>query len=44
MSDLFIALHMMYERMPPEEPMSAPVIVRRSFPSMKPSAQSAQPL
>lgn len=36
-----LALHMMYDRMAPEEPMSAPTVVSRSFCSMKPSAQSA---
>ena len=36
-------LHMMYERMAPDEPMSAPTIVIRLLFIMKPSAHSAQP-
>lgn len=39
--DRFMAAHMMYERMPPDAPMSAPTLVSRSLPSRKPSAQSA---
>jgi hypothetical protein len=34
----FIARHMMYERIAPLEPTSAPVTMRRSLPSMKPVA------
>ena len=39
----FIATHMMCVRMAPEEPMSAPTVVRTGLLSMKPSAHSAQP-
>ena len=43
-NDLFIALHIIYERMPPEKPTRAPTIVRRSFCSINPSAHNAHPL
>ena len=33
----------MYDRMAPEEPTSAPVTISRSLPSMKPVADAAQP-
>mmetsp|Transcript_32365 Transcript_32365/g.70947 ORF Transcript_32365/g.70947 Transcript_32365/m.70947 type:complete len:211 (+) Transcript_32365:981-1613(+) len=39
----FMATHMMWVRMAPEEPMSAPTVVSSGFSSMKPSAHSAQP-
>jgi hypothetical protein len=35
--------HMMYERIAPLDPTSAPVTIRRSFESMKPVAAAAQP-
>ena len=41
--DRFIALHMMYERMAPELPTSAPTMMRTSFPSRKPVAAAAHP-
>ncbi len=42
-NERFIALHMMYERIAPEEPTRAPVTINRSFASMKPAAAAAQP-
>ena len=39
-----LALHMMYDRMAPLLPISAPTVVSRSFCSMNPSAHSAYPL
>ncbi len=39
----FIALHMMYDRIAPLEPTSAPVTISRSLLSMKPVAAAAQP-
>ena len=39
----FMALHMMYDRIAPLEPTSAPVTISRSLPSMKPVAAAAQP-
>eukprot|EP00967_Tisochrysis_lutea_P002427 scaffold3029_cov33-Tisochrysis_lutea.AAC.1 len=39
----FIATHIMWVRMAPEEPMSAPTVVSSGLSSMKPSAHSAQP-
>lgn len=38
-----LTLHMMYERMAPEDPMRAPTIVIRLLLSIKPSAHRAQP-
>jgi hypothetical protein len=38
MNERFIALHMMYERIAPLLPTSAPVMMRRSLLSMKPAA------
>ena len=35
--------HMMYDRIAPLEPTSAPVTISRSFDSMKPVAAAAQP-
>mgnify|MGYP007004168680 CR=1 FL=1 len=40
---LFIATHMMYERMAPEAPMRDPTTVIKLLFSIKPSAHSAQP-
>ena len=39
----FIARHMMYDRIAPLDPTSAPVTISRSFDSMKPVAAAAQP-
>ena len=39
----FIALHMMYDRMAPDEPTSAPVMIIAVLPSVKPMAAAAQP-
>ena len=39
----FIPLHMMYERMAPEEPTSAPVITSAGFCKVKPMPAAAQP-
>jgi hypothetical protein len=39
----FIAAHMMYERIAPLDPTSAPVTISRSLESMKPVAAAAQP-
>ena len=39
----FIALHIIYDRMAPEDPTKAPVTIRRSFPSIKPVAAAAHP-
>jgi hypothetical protein len=43
MNERFIARHMMYDRIAPLEPTSAPVTISRSFESMKPVAAAAQP-
>ena len=40
---LFIALHIIYERIAPEDPTSAPVTIKRSLPSIKPVAAAAHP-
>ena len=39
----FIAEHMMYDRIAPLEPTSAPTTISRSLLSMKPVAAAAQP-
>jgi hypothetical protein len=39
----FIALHMMYERIAPDEPTSAPVMIIAVLWSVKPIAAAAQP-
>src|ERR1041384_2625769 len=41
--DRFIARHMMYDRIAPLEPTSAPVMIKRSFCSMKPAAAAVHP-
>lgn len=41
--DLFIALHIMYERMAPEEPINDPTIVSIGLESMNPYAHRAHP-
>ena len=43
MSHLFMATHMMYERMAPEAPIRDPTTVIRLLFNMKPSAHNAQP-
>ena len=40
---LFIALHIMYESIAPEDPTKAPVTINKSLPSIKPVAAAAQP-
>src|SRR5882724_11364849 len=39
----FMPLHMMYERIAPEEPTSAPVMISAELPSVKPMPAAAQP-
>ena len=39
----FIALHMMYDRMAPDEPTNAPVMIIAVFCRVKPIAAAAQP-
>src|SRR5262249_61505598 len=39
----FMPLHMMYDRIAPEEPTSAPVMISAEFPSVKPMPAAAQP-
>jgi hypothetical protein len=41
--DLFMATHMMYERMEPDTPIRAPTVVSRELSSINPSATSANP-
>jgi hypothetical protein len=41
--DLFIALHIIYDRMAPEEPIREPTIVSMGLANMKPSAHNAHP-
>src|SRR6476619_6251809 len=41
--DRFIARHMIALKIAPDEPTSAPVMINRSFDSMKPAAAAAQP-
>src|SRR6478672_388204 len=43
MNDRFIALHMMYDRIAPEEPTSAPVMISRLLLNMNPAAAAAHP-
>lgn len=38
-----LTTHMMYDKMAPEEPISAPTMVSRLLLSRKPSAHKAQP-
>ena len=38
-----MALHMMYDKIAPLEPTSAPVTMSRSFDNMNPVAAAAQP-
>jgi hypothetical protein len=39
----FMALHMMYDRIAPEEPTSAPVMISAELPRVKPMPAAAQP-
>src|SRR5262249_62207622 len=39
----FIPLHMMYDRIAPEEPTSAPVMISAELPSVKPMPAAAHP-
>ena len=39
----FMARHMMYDRIAPEDPTSAPTTISRSLDSMKPVAAAAHP-
>ena len=41
--DLFIATHMIYERIAPEEPTNAPVITRAKLFRVKPIIAAAKP-
>ena len=43
MNERFIALHMMYERMAPDEPTSAPATMSSGLFSEKPIPDAAQP-
>ena len=43
LNERFIALHIMYDRIAPDEPMSEPTIVSIGLASMKPYAHNAQP-
>ena len=43
MNDRFMPLHMMYDRIAPEEPTSAPVMMSARLPSVKPMPAAAQP-
>ena len=43
MNERFIPLHMMYERIAPEEPTSAPVMINAELPSVKPMPAAAHP-
>lgn len=42
-NDLFMALHMMYDKIAPEEPINEPTIVNMGFESMNPYAHKAHP-
>src|SRR6476620_10219736 len=39
----FMPLHMMYDRIAPDEPTSAPVMISAELPSVKPMPAAAQP-
>jgi hypothetical protein len=43
MNERFIPLHMMYDRIAPDEPTSAPVMISAVLPSVKPMPAAAQP-
>ena len=42
-NDLFIPLHIIYERIAPDEPTNAPVIIKAVFSKVKPIPAAAQP-
>ncbi len=42
-NDLFMALHIMYERIAPEDPIKDPTIVSIGLANINPSAQRAHP-
>ena len=42
-NDRFIALHMMYDKIAPDEPTKAPVTMSKSLPNRKPVAAAAHP-
>lgn len=42
-SDLFMATHIIYERMEPDTPINAPTVVSNELSNMKPSATKANP-
>ena len=42
-NDLFIALHIIYERIAPELPIKAPLMINSLLSSMNPLAEVAQP-
>ena len=43
MNDRFIAWHMMYDRIAPDEPTSEPVMISARLPRVKPMPAAAQP-
>ena len=43
MNDLFIAAHIIYESIAPDDPTNAPVIIRAVFPSVNPIPAAAHP-
>src|SRR5256885_14492044 len=43
MNERFIPLHMMYDRMAPDEPTSAPVMISAVLPRVKPMPAAAHP-
>lgn len=43
LNERFIALHIMYDRMAPDEPINEPTIVSMGLASMKPYAHNAHP-
>src|SRR6185436_16620934 len=43
MNDRFIPRHMMYDRIAPDEPTSAPVMISAILPSVKPMPAAAHP-
>ena len=42
-NDLFIALHIMYDKIAPEEPIKDPTIVNNGLANINPSAHKAHP-
>src|SRR5690625_670984 len=43
MNDRFIPLHIIYDKIAPEDPTKAPVIISKSFDNINPAAAAAQP-